>query len=86
MKRLLTLLLSVCCVAQAQWSNDPRVNTPVFTGPNSQSEPTGVSDGSGGAFAFWFHQETGATGSTRREWMQAATGSGLNQRKFFNFL
>jgi hypothetical protein len=62
MKRLLTLLSLCWCGAYAQWSNDPAVNTPVFTGPNAQFAPTGVSDGSRGAFVFWLHAQTGANG------------------------
>lgn len=51
---LLLSLLAVMIVAlpgigQAGWTNDPSVNTPVFTGPSSQTASAIVPDGQGGA-------------------------------------
>lgn len=56
MNRLLTLgLLSWLAAGrvQAQWSDDPTINTPNCTAANDQTYPTIVSDGAGGAIITW---------------------------------
>jgi hypothetical protein len=40
-------------LAFSQWSNDPSVNTPVATAPDSQTNYTVVHDGHGGYFVVW---------------------------------
>ena len=55
MKRYLAGILLWCLPVQAQWSNDPAVNNPVFTGPYGQRGINAVSDGVAGAFAFWLN-------------------------------
>ncbi len=37
----------------AQWSNDPKVNTPVCVAPGTQSNPVVAGDGAGGAYIAW---------------------------------
>src|ERR1051326_2584271 len=39
--------------AHSQWSHDPHVNNPVCTAAGFQSEPSIVTDGSGGAIISW---------------------------------
>jgi hypothetical protein len=51
---LLCLLLLVCLnPAEAQWSSDPTINTPVQTSAEDDFNDLMVSDGSGGAFVFY---------------------------------
>jgi hypothetical protein len=43
----------------AQWSHDPNVNNPVCTAAGYQSDPSIVTDGSGGAIISWVDYRTG---------------------------
>lgn len=43
----------------AQWSTDPNVNNAICTEINDQTEPTIVSDGSGGAIIVWTDYRAG---------------------------
>ena len=45
--------------AQAQWSLDPTVNTPVCTATNDQEQPVIVSDGAGGTIIAWQDYRSG---------------------------
>jgi fibronectin type 3 domain-containing protein len=62
LKLVVAFLVPLCANnLQAQWSNDPTVNTPISTAINQQSAPQIISDGSGGAIITWVDDRNGTT-------------------------
>ena len=54
-KRILIFLLLFCCCvsADAQWTSDTSMNTPVSTAQFQQSQPQSIADGNGGVIILW---------------------------------
>lgn len=50
---LFILFLTGYSGLNAQWSNDPTVNTPICTGDEMQNYPAIINDDAGGAFIAW---------------------------------
>jgi len=75
-KHLLFALLFLCGLfANAQWSSNPAVNTPVSVKANQESQEIAISDGSGGTIIAW--AESG--GFVSKIYVQKLNSAGIKQ-------
>ncbi|MBI3194102.1 MAG: hypothetical protein HYZ34_06485 [Ignavibacteriae bacterium] len=51
--KILIMLLGIVFTIDAQWSNNPNINTPVCTNQFNQDNPVSISDGKGGVIIGW---------------------------------
>jgi hypothetical protein len=56
---LLLITVFASFEANAQWSSDPSLNTPICTAANTQNSPQLISDGTGGTIIAWADKRTG---------------------------